>query len=232
MQQTMGLTPKTSLPTKRKRTDSDIHMKTANVEKELTSSQRLQKEPASRYTTPRVKQEYNQPSPPSTPSRSCFEQKYNSALSKRSQYSPSTRVKIDPYANIGGNQDTRLSGIYEVNCPVVSDTFNDYNLVLTLAVGSRNFRWAKFCWGPWDGIIQMNPGPSYNSTGQPCSLGWCLRDLETGQLKFVKKCMGEMTFFEDGTFLGSLYEMPGTGTVEVEGTRLAGPNLEDDFQYE
>lgn len=149
-------------------------------------------EPVSRYTTPRVKQEYNQPSPPSTPSRSRFEQNCNSAISKRSRYSPSTRVKTDPYANIGGNQGTCLSGIYEVNCPVVSDMFDDYNLVLTLAVSSRNIWWAKFCWGPWDSIIQINPGPSYTGTGQPCSLGWRLRDLETDQLKFGKKCMGEM----------------------------------------
>jgi hypothetical protein len=110
--------------------------------------------------------------------------------------------------------------------------FDDCNLVPTLAVSSRDIWWAKFCWGSWDGIIQMNPGPSYNGTGQPCSLGWRLRDLKTGPLKFGKKRMGAMTFVEDGTFLGSLYEMPGTGTVEVEGTRLAGPNLEDDLQYE
>jgi hypothetical protein len=145
MQQIMGVTPKTSLPTKRKRTDSDVHMKTASIKSESTPFQRIKTEPVSRYTTPRVKQEYNQPSPPSTPSQSCFEQNYNSALSKRSRYSPSTRVQIDPYANIGGNQGTRLSGIYEINCPVVSDMFDDYNLVLTLAVSSRNIWWAKFC---------------------------------------------------------------------------------------
>jgi hypothetical protein len=79
----------------------------------------------------------------------------------------------------------------------------------------------------------MNPGPSdSNILGRPCSLGWRLRDLSTGNLTFGRKCTGNMTFFGDGTLQGYLFEVPGVGTVEFDGRRTEGGNLEVDLQHE
>jgi len=79
----------------------------------------------------------------------------------------------------------------------------------------------------------MNPGPGdSDSLGQPCSLGWRLRDLETGQLTFGRKCTGYMTFSGDGSMEGCLYEVPGVGSLEFEGMRVSGGSLEDDLKGE
>ena len=95
---------------------------------------------------------------------------------------------------------------------------------------TRNTWWATFRWGAWDGIMQMRPGPT--GIDHSCSLGWRLRDIETGQLKFGKNCTGDIMFFGDQTFTGSLYGVPGVGTVDFEGTRLPGPSGQDDLQHE
>jgi hypothetical protein len=111
--------------------------------------------------------------------------------------------------------------------------FGAYDLELMLSKDSfHDVWWVTFRWGPWDGIMQIDPGPDQVGIGNPCTLGWRLRDLETGQLKFGKRCAGAITFFDDQTFTGALYEVPGAGTVEFEGTRLAGRGLEDDLQHE
>jgi hypothetical protein len=79
----------------------------------------------------------------------------------------------------------------------------------------------------------MKPGPSSSDTlGQPCSLGWRLRDRDTGKLTFGRKCTGNMTFDGDGSFQGILYEVPGVGTIEFNGRRMAGGSLEDNLQHE
>lgn len=82
----------------------------------------------------------------------------------------------------------------------------------------------------------MNPGPSYETLDQSCSLGWRLRDLETGELKFGRRCTGEMTFFRDQTIRGMLCEVPRVGTVEFWGPRLVGEGVGwrdgDEFQEE
>jgi hypothetical protein len=41
-----------------------------------------------------------------------------------------------------------------------------------------------------------------------------------------------MTFFKNQTLRGSLYDVPGAGTVQFEGGRQAGPCVEDDLQHE
>ncbi len=79
----------------------------------------------------------------------------------------------------------------------------------------------------------MDPGPSDpDSLGRPCSLGWRLRDLETGQLTFGRKCTGTMTFSGYGIVEGCLYEVPGVGSLVFEGMRVEGESLEDDLKGE
>jgi hypothetical protein len=174
-----------------------------------TKSARVKKEHTPKKSTAYMKQEPTFSSPTKTLARSRF---------KQESASPPPVL---------------LSGTYDITCDTATSIFNEYNLDLTLAVNpSRSTWWATFRWGAWDGIIQLNPGPSSYPLGQPCSLGWRMRDLETGQLKFGKRCTGAMTFFENQTFVGWLGEVPGVGTVEFEGTRLAGPSLEDDLQGE
>jgi hypothetical protein len=219
MQQSMSTPPEKPSPTKRKRKDNDTPTKAFQVKIGSTP-------------TKRIKQEYNHSSPSSTPSRSRARQGYGSPLSQRLPYPLSPYINTTSYPHTGANEYILLSGIYEVTCPTASELFGDYDLELTLVFDStRDIWWATFRWGTWDGIIQLNLGPSYNGIGQPCTLGWRMRDLETGKLKFGKKCTGTMTFFEDQTLLGVLHEVPGAGKVEFEGTRLPGLALEGDLQY-
>jgi hypothetical protein len=83
-------------------------------------------------------------------------------------------------------------------------------------------------------MMQLNPGPSYVEWGEPCVLGWRMRDLETGALTFGKRCTGEMSFFEYGRMSGWLGEVVGVGMVEFEGWRMEGheEGLKDDLRRE
>jgi hypothetical protein len=217
MQHTQGAAPKKPSPTKRKRADSDPPAKATKATKAKpvsTPAKKAKQEPkpatkVKKESTPATKLKKELVSKPTT---SCIKQEHSPPFPQR---------------------EIRLSGIYEVDCPTASDIFNSFDLDLTLAVDTpRSTWWATFRWGAWVGIIKMNPGPTYDALNKPCSLGWRLRDLETGQLRFGKKCMGTMTFFEDQTFTGELYDVPDAGTVEFEGRRLAGPRVEDDLQDE
>jgi hypothetical protein len=225
------VTPKKPLPSKRKRVDDTAPAKIDKVKQESTPSKQVKKEPVPKNSKARREDGRSLSSPVRTPSNQRFKQEYGPPSVQRAGYSSSSRVKADPYGSYPGSQSIILSGRYEVNCSVASDMFEDYDHDLTLAISpSRDVWWATFRWGAWDGIIQMRPGPTYHELGQPCSLGWRLRNLETGQLKFGKRCTGVMTFNNDQTFTGALYEVPGAGTVEFEGTRMVGESLEDDLQ--
>jgi hypothetical protein len=174
-----------------------------------TKSVKIKKEQTPRKSMTHMKQEQPFPSLHKPPARPRFKQEHTS---------PATIL---------------LSGRYGITCATATSLFGTYDLDLALATNlCRTTWWATFRWGAWDGIIQLNPGPSYTPLGQPCPLGWHMRNLETGQLKFGKRCTGAMTFFEAQTFVGWLGEVPGAGTVEFEGTRLAGQGLEDDLQEE
>ncbi|KAB2100370.1 hypothetical protein AG0111_0g11512 [Alternaria gaisen] len=178
-----------------------------------------------------VKKESRVSTPSSTPSRSRVKQEQYDLTPMRS----SPYIKSDPHQNhYQPESSLLLSGTYSIDCASASSVFDDYNLDLTLACdSSRGLWWATFHWGAWDGIIQMNPGPSdSNSLGLPCSLGWRLRDLNTGKLTFGRKCTGMMTFFRDGMVNGCLYEVPGVGDLVFEGTRMVGGNLQDDLKEE
>jgi hypothetical protein len=179
---------------------------TAKVKKEPALATKVKKEPASRAKGSQVKQEHTQSSP--------------LHQAQRAQHAPPSRNVI-------------VSGNYEIRCPIAEDVFREYDLDLSLAFdASHDTWWATFRWGAWDGIMKMTPGPTYIGLNQPCTLGWRLRDLETNQLRFGKRCTGVMTIFEDGTLTGHLFEMPDVGTVNFDGRRQLGPSLEDDLQHE
>lgn len=222
MTEQSGSTPGKPTPSKRKRKDSNAYSKAAQTEKPSTPTKRVKKEPAVKRATPRVEHEhaispYGTSSPYSPP-----KQTYDSSPSHMGR----NLISSD-----GRDQASLLSGRYSIDFADASNMFEDYNLDLTLASDpSRNIWWATFRWGAWDGIMQMRPGPA--GVGQPCSLGWRLRDLETNQLKFGKRCTGTITFFENQTFTGQLYEVPGAGTVDFDGARLPGPAVHDDLQHE
>ncbi|KAL1793559.1 hypothetical protein ACET3X_008541 [Alternaria dauci] len=219
--------PKNQSPAKRKRVDGDVSSPVATPRK----AARVKKEATTTRSVSTVKKENRISESPSIPSRSRFKQEqYDPTLMHRSTYIPP-----DPYHNhYQPEPSLLLSGIYSIDCESASSIFNDHNLDLTLSRDpSHGLWWATFRWGAWDGIIQMNPGPSdSDSLGVPCSLGWRLRDFETGKLTFGRKCTGTMTFFKDGMVDGCLYEVPGVGDVVFEGSRMAGGNLEDDLKEE
>jgi hypothetical protein len=120
-----------------------------------------------------------------------------------------------------------LTGTYRVTCPSMSDMFAQHgprNLHLTLLQDEdRGVWWASFSWWSWDCIIQMNPGPSYETLGQPCTLGWRLRDHDTGRMHFGRGKTGNITFNRDQTMDGVLVNMPFLGTLEFWGRRIPGP---------
>lgn len=232
LQQLQGTTPKKPSPSKRKRANSPPPSQAAKVKKEPTAVKRVKKEPVPK-AVPRLKQEQTRSSPASIPSRSRVKQEYGSSQPQQSLQNSSPYIKTDPCAQGERVRPVLLSGTYEVNCATASDMFGDYNLELTLAANpTRNAWWATFRWGAWDVIIQMSPGPDQIGIGNQCMLGWRLRDLETGQLTFGKRCTGAMTFFDDQSFTGALFGVPGAGTVEFDGNRLAGRSLEDDLRHE
>ena len=226
-QQASQNTPDKSSRVKRKHADSNVSSPVATPQKVA----RVKKEPTTKRSVSTVKKESRVSTPSSTPSRSRVKQEQYDLTPMRS----SPYIKSDPHQNYYQPEPSLLlSGTYSIDCASASSVFNDYNLDLTLARDpSRGLWWATFRWGAWDGIIQMNPGPSdSNSLGLPCSLGWRLRDLNTGKLTFGRKCTGTMTFFRDGMVDGCLYEVPGVGDLAFEGTRMTGGNLEDDLKEE
>ncbi|KAI4918480.1 hypothetical protein J4E90_002864 [Alternaria incomplexa] len=239
-QQASNNIPRKPAPAKRKRAGSTVSspvatpQKVARVKKEPAPKKApIKKEPTARRSVPNIKKESRVSAAPSTPSRSRIKQEQYQPSPDRMY--PSPHIKTDPYPNYyQPSPPLLLSGTYSISCATASSIFNDYNFDLTLARDpSRGIWWATFRWGAWDGIIQMNPGPGdSDSLGQPCSLGWRLRDLETGQLTFGRKCTGYMTFSGDGSMEGCLYEVPGVGSLEFEGMRVSGGSLEDDLKGE
>jgi hypothetical protein len=193
-----------------------------------TPAKRVKKEPIPKQTTARVKQEQAPSSPANAPKSRV---KKEPGYPQRAPAKPSARIKPDSYAQHESSSNLIiLSGLYEIDCPAATDMFGDYDLNLTLARDTpRDCWWATFRWGAWDGIMQMNPGPILD---EPASLGWRMRDLETGQLRFGKKCTGQITCYSDQIMGGELYEVPGVGTVEFQGRRMPGEALGDDLQHE
>lgn len=180
------------------------------------------------------------PAPTPTPSRGARikEEKTDTGALSRSQ-----AIKNEPeYKNYDdlGPQDITFSGTYTKTCPAISDMFSQAGPAhLHLALlrdESRGVWWASFSWWSWDCIIQMNPGPSYETLGQACSLGWRLHDYDSGAMHFGRGKTGSITFFPDQTIEGVLVNMPFLGTVEFWGRRIPGPKYVgrtgNGFQFE
>ena len=72
--------------------------------------------------------------------------------------------------------------------------------------------------------MKMDPGPTYETIDNMHTLGWRIRNTETGALTFGRNCTGKVCF--DGknrTLKGLLYDVPGVGSIDFEGKRIAGP---------
>ncbi|KAH7074878.1 hypothetical protein BKA63DRAFT_553769 [Paraphoma chrysanthemicola] len=227
LQQTSQSSPKKPATVKRKRVDNDTpplastpkKAAKTNTATTTTPSKRIKKEP-----TPHVK---NEP-PHSSPTTSTCRPRI-----KQEQY-----IKPDPYANIPSSPHTQqhalLSGTYTISCPLATALFStSSSFYLILAKDpSRSVWWASTSMGAWDFLMQLNPGPTYTALREPCTLGWRMRDLDTGELKFGKGCTGEMVFSGGGRMSACLWEVPGVGEVDFEGWREDGDAVEGDWREE
>jgi hypothetical protein len=156
----------------------------------------------------------------------------------------SQRANPDPHDYYDDDytpQDITFSGTYTITCPAISNFFGhsglDDSLHLSLLRDEpRGVWWASFSWFAWDCIIQMNPGPSYQTLGQPCTLGWRLRDHETGRMHFGRGKTGTVVFHADQMIDGTLVNVPFLGAVEFWGRRIPGPRFVgrtgNGFQFE
>ncbi|CAE7009487.1 hypothetical protein CFE70_001734 [Pyrenophora teres f. teres 0-1] len=143
---------------------------------------------------------------------------------------PRSKVKKEEYED--PNDAAIMSGMYDITSDTASDIWQDYNLDLSLSSDpNRGVWWATFRWGAWDGIMRIQPTPDF-SLFSLCELSWRMRDLETGKLTFGKRCTGDIEFFANKTLRGTLYDVPGAGGVQFQGTRMPGPAVQDDLQHE
>lgn len=95
----------------------------------------------------------------------------------------------------GEQNDVYLSGTYNINSDTIEETFllpaASLPLRLTLFTEeSTGIWWADFQWACFDGVIKINPGPTYDTIDRPHSLGWRIRNTETGSLTFGRDCTG------------------------------------------
>ncbi|KAF2653748.1 hypothetical protein K491DRAFT_680303 [Lophiostoma macrostomum CBS 122681] len=209
-------TPPKKQSAKRKQDDDDNAMlqtpiKKSRVKKELSIAPTA----SSPYSsTPRIKQEASSKTltPPRIGSGSVKQEKQVTIKRERAPVTPRPPPTI------------QLSGTYKITCPAALSTFPSLapsTLRLDLCRdASRDVWWVTFTFAAWHCVILMDPGPSFETLGEPCTLGWRLRDLENGELKFGKRCTGEMTCFRDETIRGSLFNVPGAGMIEFWGPRM------------
>lgn len=114
-----------------------------------------------------------------------------------------------------------------------SDTFD-----LTLSFDyPRGVWWATFQLGPWEGILQMNPGPMTADDvhfGRAFSFNWQLRDLMEAKVVFGKHCTGQMTGNWREEISVSMFGIPGVfgiGLLEFDGVKVYNsPPYYDDMQ--
>ncbi|OJD29214.1 uncharacterized protein BKCO1_8700011 [Diplodia corticola] len=118
----------------------------------------------------------------------------------------------------------QITGVYDMQCPAIEDDFleSQNNLKMYLCRDARSsITWGSFAWGPFKGVIKMNPGPTaYSPT--TVALKWRARDEQNGDARFGGGCHGEMEFSEPGSIAGKLLGLYG-GTMEFWGKRRAGP---------
>lgn len=156
-------------------------------------------------------------------------------------------VKAEPSAYDGhlpvptsrhGPSDIVLSGTYDIGIDWIMypifDTYADGPFKLDVFMdGTTGICWAKFHWALLDGIIKMDPGPTYDTATHFHTLGWRIRNEETGKLTFGRNCTGKIRFHEaTGTLEGYLYDVPGAGRIDFQGNRIPGPRRVGDLSME
>lgn len=118
----------------------------------------------------------------------------------------------------------QITGVYDIQCPSVEDNWLDSQNNLRLLIcrdGRASRTWGSFAWGPFFGIIQMNPGPADYSE-QSVSLGWRARDGENGSVRFGRGCNGTVEFPEPSIIQGRLFGLYGD-VMEFWGRKRPGP---------
>ena len=172
-----------------------------------------------------IKQEYGSATSPYATSRkagSAVKREYDPSNALHSHsYQPSANIKVEYDQDNQEPSIILLSGNYLVTCPTATEALSDFeidDLHLTVCKDNRNNKWwARFDWFHWQCIMQMNPGPSYETLNAPCPLTWRFRDRTTGRSHFQRGNAGEATFSEDHRVDVCLFNVPEIGHLEFWG---------------
>ncbi|KAK8255318.1 hypothetical protein HDK77DRAFT_29329 [Phyllosticta capitalensis] len=117
-----------------------------------------------------------------------------------------------------------ITGIYDIQCTIEEDfpahCENGCRLMLCREQGTGRV-WGSFSWGPFFGVIQLNPGPPHFSQDS-LSLGWRAKNLDNGRLEFGRGKTGVMVFRNKSEISGQLFDLFGN-FVEFFGRRRDGP---------
>lgn len=207
---------------------SPVKESTKNDPSKSTAAKTSATAPATpKSTTSKRKRDDTKPSNAVTPAKKAKPRlkKEQTAEAKMDTASGRSRVMATDL----GQDDIVLSGTYEISSDYIEDfllnpiTDSPLRLVL-FTEEATGFWWAKFHWAMFDGIMKMDPGPIYETITDSHTLGWRIRNEETGRLTFGRNCTGEIRF--DGrrrTLEGVLHDVPGAGRIDFEGQRMPGP---------
>jgi hypothetical protein len=128
-----------------------------------------------------------------------------------------------------GQDDIIISGTYDIDIDwllhPIFDVYIDGPFALNVFTDEMTgIWWAEFHWAMLKGIIKMDPGPSYETVEQFHTLGWRIRDEETGKITFGRNCTGKIRFgVHTESLEGYLYDVPGAGRIDFQGLRRPGP---------
>lgn len=98
----------------------------------------------------------------------------------------------------------------------------------------RGVWWAKFFFGPWEAIIQINPGPMTAEDvhlGRSFSFSWQVRDVQQGSFEAGLRCTGDMKANWQEISI-RMFGVPGVGLLQFEGVRLENLPIYGDLQQE
>ncbi|KAL1608194.1 hypothetical protein SLS60_003133 [Paraconiothyrium brasiliense] len=128
----------------------------------------------------------------------------------------------------GPNGTIVVSGTYELSVD------NERAYMVIRRDAARDIWWSTINAGALSFTIKMDPGPTPTALYQPFSVGWRMRNDDTGELKFGSGCTGEFRFIEgaSGDMTGVLRNVPGLGDLEFYGGRMAGSPQTGDLQTE
>ena len=137
-----------------------------------------------------------------------------------------------------GPGDIILSGTYDIDIDWIKHPVFDAHIdgpfqLDVFMDGTTGTWWAKFNWAMLDGIIKMDPGPTYETATNFHTLGWRIRNVDTGKLTFGRNCTGKISFDEETrTLEGYLYDVPEAGRIDFQGDRVLGPRRVGDLSRE